>query len=66
MCRDKVGEMLSEKIMYICDVMNRHDYTPKLPEQSDLDLVFNTSISDVQPYLYKVSVSFVFRFKRSF
>lgn len=46
--------MLAEKVMYICDVMNRHDYTPKLPDHNDLDLVYDTSITDVQPYLFKV------------
>ena len=35
--------------------MNRHEYVPKMPNQSELDLVFDTSLQDVQPYLCKVS-----------
>lgn len=53
-CREKVGDMLTEKILYIAEVMNRHDYVPKMPNQSELDLIFDTSYPDVQPYLFKV------------
>jgi len=53
-CREKVGEMLGEKVMYIAETLNRHEYVPKMPNQSELDLVFDTTFSDVQPYLYKV------------
>ena len=49
--------MLSEKIMYVAENMNRHEYTPKMPSQSDLDLIFDTSYSDVQPYLHKVLIN---------
>ena len=50
----KVGETVRDKILFICEVMNRHDYTPRMDEQSDLDLAFNTGISDVMPYLFRV------------
>lgn len=53
--REKVGEMLADKVVYVAEVMNRHDYVPKMPNQADLELVFDTSFPDVQPYLYKVS-----------
>jgi autophagy-related protein 101 len=53
-CREKVGDMLTEKILYIAEVMNRHEYVPKMPNQSELDLVFDTSYPDVQPYLFRV------------
>lgn len=52
-CREKVGEMLTDKILYITEVMNRHEYVPKMPVQSELELVFDTSYQDVQPYLFK-------------
>lgn len=55
--REKVGDMLAEKILYIAEVMNRHEYVPKMPNQSDLDLIFDTNYPDVQPYLFKVSLS---------
>lgn len=55
--REKVGEMLTEKILYITEVMNRHDYVPKMPSQSELELIFDTSYQDVQPYLFKFKYS---------
>lgn len=54
LCREKVGEFLAEKMLYIAEIMNRHDYVPKMPSQPDLDLIFDTSYPDCQPYLYKV------------
>jgi len=52
-CRERVGDMLSDKVLYIADLMNRDDYVPKMPNQSELDLIFDTSFPDVQPYLFK-------------
>ena len=57
MCRERVGDMLTEKILYITEVMNRHDYVPKMPAQTELDLIFDTSHPDVQPYLFKFKFS---------
>ncbi|XP_007064766.2 autophagy-related protein 101 isoform X1 [Chelonia mydas] len=54
-CREKVGEKLCEKIINIVEVMNRHEYLPKMPTQSEVDNVFDTGLKDVQPYLYKIS-----------
>lgn len=56
-CREKVGDMLTDKILYITEVMNRHDYVPKMPNQAELDLIFDTSFTDVQPYLFKFKFS---------
>ncbi|ELU08752.1 hypothetical protein CAPTEDRAFT_144659 [Capitella teleta] len=53
--REKVGEILAEKVLYVAEAMNRHQYTPKMPNQSEVDLVFDTSFPDVQPYLFKIS-----------
>lgn len=53
--REKLGEVLAEKLMNVAEAMNRHEYVPKMPNQSELDLVFDTTIADVQPYLYRVS-----------
>ena len=33
---------------------NKPDYVPKPPHLSELDLVFDTSYTDIQPYLFKV------------
>ena len=53
-CREKVGELLSEKIQFLTEAMNRPEYVPKMPNQSELDLVFDTSYSDIQPYLFRI------------
>lgn len=53
LCRERVGDMLTDKVLYIAEVMNRHDYVPKMPNQSEIDLIFDTSYPDVQPYLFK-------------
>jgi len=52
--REKVGELLAEKILYIAESMNRPSYVPKMPNQPELDLIFDTSFIDIQPYLFKV------------
>ncbi|XP_068187792.1 autophagy-related protein 101 [Antennarius striatus] len=54
-CREKVGEKLGEKVINVVEVINRHEYLPKMPTMSDLDNVFDTSLKDVQPYLYKIN-----------
>lgn len=60
-CREKLGEMLGERVITIADLMNRHDYVPKMPNQTELDLIFDTSLPDVQPYLFRVCWQSVFR-----
>jgi len=54
-CREKVGEVLGEKIVTIAEIMNRHEIVPKMPNQSDSDSVFDTRFTDIQPYLNKIS-----------
>ena len=50
-----MGEKLCEKIINIVEVINQHEYMPKMPSQSEVDNVFDTGLRDVQPYLYKIS-----------
>ena len=52
--REKLGEVLCEKTLYICEVMNKEEFVPKMPNSSDLELVFDTSFDTVQPHLFKV------------
>jgi len=55
-CRERLGDILGEKIWAICDSMNRHgDYIPKMPSEEDLDLIFDTTFSDIQPYLHRIT-----------
>lgn len=51
--RERISDLLAEKILYITDVMNKQDYLPKMPSQSELGFVFDTSYPDVQPFLFK-------------
>ena len=53
--REKLGEVLAEKMLYVVEAMSRHEYVPKIPNQTELDLVFDISLPDVQPYLFKVA-----------
>lgn len=53
--REKLAELLAEKTLYIADIMNRHEYVPKMPNHSELDLIFDTTYIDVQPYLHRIS-----------
>lgn len=57
MYRERVGDMLAEKILYITEVINRHDYVPKMPAQAELDLIFDTTYPDIQPYLFRFSTT---------
>jgi len=41
-------------MLYIVEAMSQHEYVPKIPNQAELDLVFDISLPDVQPYLFKV------------
>lgn len=56
-CREKVGEILTDKVLYITEVMNREEYIPKVPDQADLNQIFDTSYHDIQPYLFKLRYS---------
>lgn len=51
---EKTVNILTQQIIYICDVMNRNDYVPNIPIKSELDLIFDTSYADIQPYLFKI------------
>ncbi|XP_026736431.1 autophagy-related protein 101 isoform X4 [Trichoplusia ni] len=51
---ENVVEMLQDKIVFITEIINRHEYVPKMPSRSDADLIFDTSYADIQPYLFKV------------
>ncbi|XP_049873183.1 autophagy-related protein 101 [Pectinophora gossypiella] len=51
---ESVVEMLQDKIVFITEIINRHEYVPKMPSRSDADLIFDTSYTDIQPYLFKI------------
>ena len=45
-----------QKGNFVSQVMNKYEFVPKMPNSSDLELVFDTSFHDVQPHLFKVSL----------
>ncbi|CAG7728843.1 unnamed protein product [Allacma fusca] len=53
--RENLGELVGEKVVLIAEVMNRQQYLPKIPAQSEVDLIFDTSFPDIQPYLFRMS-----------
>ena len=57
MFREKVVDVLTEKLRHVVQAMNRQQYLPHTPPQAELDLVFDTSFPDVQPYLFKVRIA---------
>lgn len=52
---EAVGEVLREKMLYVTEVMARHEFVPKIPMEQELDHVFDTSFPTVQPFLFKIS-----------
>uniref|UniRef100_A0A131XKM9 Autophagy-related protein 101 n=1 Tax=Hyalomma excavatum TaxID=257692 RepID=A0A131XKM9_9ACAR len=52
--RAQLGEQLAEKVIAVAASINRHQYLPRVPSEPDLELVFDTRFSDVQPYHFKV------------
>jgi len=55
--REKLSDTLTERIFQITEIINKPDYVPKPPHLSELDLVFDTSYTDIQPYLFKIHFS---------
>lgn len=53
--RDSVAETLADTILSICSSINRPQYLPKMPTRAELSLVFDASIDDCQPYLFRVA-----------
>ena len=56
--RETMAVKLSEKIFSIVEAVGRHDFLPKMPGMTDLPLVFDTSLPDVQPFLYRIYHNF--------
>jgi len=55
MYREYLGELVGEKVVLIAEVMNRQQYLPKIPAESEVSLIFDTTFPDIQPYLFRVS-----------
>lgn len=53
--KEMTGEAVSEVILNVCEMMNRGEYVPQMPAQSEIGNVFDVHHADVQPYLYRVT-----------
>lgn len=53
--QESIGDRLAEKVFCITEAMNKDDFIPKMPVQSELHLIFDNTFVDVQPYLFKIS-----------
>ena len=51
--REKLTEAVCEEIKVICEIINKPDYIPKMPNEPDLTNVFDNQYLDAQPYLHK-------------
>ena len=53
--REKLSDLLSEKVRQIIEIMDKHDYTPHFQNHCQLDTMYETEFKDIQPYLFRVS-----------
>ncbi|XP_059143687.1 autophagy-related protein 101-like isoform X3 [Physella acuta] len=53
--KTRLSEQVMEKVFYILDVINRHEYVPSTPPKEDEELVYDTTFTDIQPYLFRIS-----------
>lgn len=52
--REKLSDLLGEKVRQIIEIMDKPDYTPKVQNQSQLDTIYESEFRDIQPYLFRV------------
>ncbi len=52
--REKLSDLLGEKVRQIIEIMDKPDYTPKMQNYNELDTIYEPDFKDIQPYLYRV------------
>lgn len=52
--RQRLTSVLSERLSGVARALCRPQYVPRTPARAELDRVFDTSLPDVQPYLYRI------------
>ncbi|WKY05945.1 hypothetical protein Q1695_006281 [Nippostrongylus brasiliensis] len=52
--RVSVAESVGEIVLQLCSSVNRPQYLPKMPTRTELSNVFDSNLTDCQPYLFKV------------
>ena len=53
--REKLSDLLGEKVRQIVEIMDKPDYTPKMQNYNELDTIYEADYKDIQPYLFRVS-----------
>lgn len=52
-----LDDVLSDKVVSIVEAVSRHEFLPNMPVKDDMDLVYSTAYSDIQPYLFKITTT---------
>lgn len=55
--REKLSDLLGEKVRQIIEIMDKPDYTPKIQSQSQLDTIYESEFKDIEPYLFRIYYS---------
>ncbi|XP_063711200.1 autophagy-related protein 101-like [Symsagittifera roscoffensis] len=54
----QLSSTIIEKILLISEAITSTEYVPKIPVLSDLNLIFDTSFTNLQPYLHRIYSTF--------
>ncbi|CAK5054440.1 unnamed protein product [Meloidogyne enterolobii] len=52
--REYVAEQLSDKVLTICELMNKPQYLPKIPTRLEITSVFDIRFPNCDPYLWRL------------
>lgn len=52
--REKLSDLLGEKVRQIIEIMDKPDYTPKMQNYNELDTIYEPDFKDLQPYLFRI------------
>jgi len=52
--RASLADNMTDYLFDILEVINKHEFVPRVPNKSEEDTVFDTSFPDIQPYLFRI------------
>ena len=55
--RQSFVDEMTELVSSIIQALSKHKFLPKMPIAEDIGLVYETKYSDIQPYLFNITVS---------
>lgn len=56
--QETTASRLCDKILSVVEAIGKHEFIPKQPEVTNLSFVYDTTFSDVQPYLFRIYYNF--------